>query len=197
MTDGRGKGADLDFAIVRKVFTRGASALILFVLACGPAQVAHSANPPGITMLHATITVSGGVSFTASFDHGMRVPTCADVAKSGTIPPDTPRGSIFEIPVPNTNRTGNASSVGGGHTYATDAFAWPYHGPGSYTGKSLHGTSLSADPPSGSTELHIFGYPTDVGTLIVNPDGSGSFQFVGLQDAAKVTISGKITWTCS
>jgi hypothetical protein len=36
-----------------------------------------------------------------------------------------------------------------------------------------------------------------VGTLIVNPDGSGSFQFDGLQDAGKVTISGKITWTCS
>jgi hypothetical protein len=187
----------VDFKIVRKVVMGGASTVVLLVLACAPAQVAHSSNPPGITTLHATITITGGVAFTASFDHGMHVPTCADVARSGTIPPDTPRGSIFEVPVPNTNRTGNASSVGGGHTYATDAFVWPYHGPGSYTGKSLHATSLSADRPPGSTEPHIFGYPTDVGTLIVNPDGSGSFQFDGLQDAAKVSISGKITWTCS
>jgi hypothetical protein len=148
-------------------------------------------------MLHATITITGGVAFTASFNHGMNVPTCADVAKSGTIPPGSSRGAIFEVPVPNTNATGNASSVGGGHTYATDAFAWPYHGPGSYTGKSLHATQLSADRPPNSQETHVFGYPADVGTLLVNPDGSGSFKFDGLKDAGRVTISGQITWTCS
>lgn len=187
----------MNVATMRKVLKSGISTLVLLASACGPAQLAPNSNPSGTTMLHATITITGGVAFTASFDHGMNVPSCADVAKSGTIPPNTPRGSVFEVPVPNTNRTGNASSVGGGHTYSTDAFAWPYHGPGSYTGKGLHAVQLSADPPPGSTEPHIFGYPTDVGTLIVNPDGSGSFQFAGLQDAAKVTISGKITWTCS
>jgi hypothetical protein len=160
------------------------------------AQASQHPKVPGVTMLHATITVTGGVSFTASFDHGVRAASCADVAKNGTIPPGTPRGLIFEVPVPNTNRTGLTSSVGGGHNYDTDAMAWPYHGPGTYTGASLHGTQLTADVLPNNQETHVFAFPANPGTLVVNADGSGSFKFDGLKDAGSVTISGQIAWTC-
>jgi hypothetical protein len=33
-------------------------------------------------------------------------------------------------------------------------------------------------------ETHIFTFPASVGTRIVNPDASGSFQFSGLKQAA-------------
>jgi hypothetical protein len=56
---------------------------------------------------------------------------------------------------------------------------------------------MDADTPPDSQETHIFAFPTGVGTLIVKPDGSGSFQFSGLQDPGSVTISGSVVWTCS
>jgi hypothetical protein len=87
--------------------------------------------------------------------------------------------------------------VGGGHTFSTDAAAWPYHGPGTYTGSGLTATQMDVDTPPGSQDTHIFAFPTGVGTLIVKPDASGSFQFNGLQDPGSVTISGQVIWTCS
>jgi len=84
----------------------------------------------------------------------------------------------------------------GGHTFATDASAFPYHGPGTYTGPGLSATQLDADTRPGDQETHIFAFPTNIGTLTVNPDASGSFQFSGLKDAGSVTISGSVTWSC-
>jgi hypothetical protein len=189
--------ANVNLAIVRKALTGAAPTVVLLMSACGPAQEGPNSNLGKTAVLHATITITGGVAFTGSFDNRLAVPTCADVAKGGTIPPGSPRGAIFAVPVPNTNATGNNGSVGGGHTYQTDAFAWPYNGPATYTGKSMHATSLSADRPPNTQDTHVFGYPFGVGTLIVNPDASGSFQFNGLKDVGSVMISGQITWTCS
>jgi hypothetical protein len=56
---------------------------------------------------------------------------------------------------------------------------------------------MDVDTPPDSQDTHIFAFPTGIGTLIVRPDASGSFQFNGLQDPGSVKISGQVTWTCS
>jgi hypothetical protein len=56
---------------------------------------------------------------------------------------------------------------------------------------------LEADTRPDDQETHIFAFPTGIGTLIVNPDASGSFEFNGLEDPGSVHISGRVVWTCS
>jgi hypothetical protein len=189
----------VDLASVRKVLTGGAStvAVVLLVSATVPAQGPPSTNLPKMAVLHATVTITGGVAFTGTYDDRLVVPTCADVAKGGTGAPGSSRGATFAVPAPPDNTGGNGGPVGGGHTFATDVAAWPYHGPGTYTGSSLTATQMDADTRPGDQETHIFAFPTGVGTLIVKPDASGSFQFNGLQDAGSVRISGQVVWTCS
>ena len=68
--------------------------------------------------------------------------------------------------------------------------------------RHIHGLRLERDTdgcgtPPGSQDTHIFAFPASVGTMIVKPDASGSFQFSGLQDPGSVTISGEVVWTCS
>jgi hypothetical protein len=79
----------------------------------------------------------------------------------------------------------------------TDAAAMPYRGPGTYTGSGLNATQMDVDTPPGSQETHIFAFPTGIGTLVIKPDASGSFQFSNLQDPADVRVSGQVVWTCS
>jgi hypothetical protein len=186
-------------ATVRKLWTGGITALssILLLWATVSAQGPPDSNLPKTAVLHATVTITGGVSFTGGYDTRLMVPTCADVAKSGTRPPGSSRGAVFQVPIPPPIGGGSYGSVGGGHTFSTDVAAWTYHGPGTYVGSSLTATQMDADTPPNSEETHIFAFPTGVGTLIVKPDASGSFQFDGLQDPGSVKISGKVVWTCS
>jgi len=146
-------------------------------------------------VLHASVAISGGLSFTGSFDDPLIVPTCADVAKGGTIPPGSSGGARFAVPIP-PGSGGDPGPVGGGHTFATDAAAFPYHGPGTYTGSGLTATEMEVDTRPGDQETHIFAFPGGIGTLIVNPDASGSFQVPTLEDPGSVRISAKLTWTC-
>jgi hypothetical protein len=145
-------------------------------------------------ILHASVAISGGISFTGSFDDPLIVPTCADVAKGGTNLPGSSGGATFAVPIP-PGSGGDPGPVGG-HTFATDAAAFPYHGPGTYTGSGLNATSMEVDTRPGDQETHIFAFPTGIGTLIVNPDASGSFQFSNLEDPGSVRISGKVIWSC-
>jgi len=147
---------------------------------------------PKAAVLHATVTITGGVAFTGSFDTRLPVATCADAAKSGTRPSGSYGGPTFLVPNPQNN----GSSVGRGHNFSTDVAASRYHGPGTYTGTSLMATQMAADTKPGDQETHIFAFPTSIGTLTVNDDASGSFQFSGLQDAGSVKISGQVVWTC-
>lgn len=183
-------------AIVRKALIGGTSkvAVVLLVSAIVPAQVAPN---PKLAVLHATVTITGGVSFTGSYDQRLVAASCADVAKSGTRPPGSNGGAAFYVPIPMPGPGASYGPVGGGHTFSTDVSAFPYHGPGTYTGSSLTATQMDADTPPDSQETHIFAFPTGIGTLIVKPDASGSFEFNGLQDPGSVTISGKVVWTCS
>ena len=189
----------MDLAIVRKVLTGAASAVVvvLLVSATVPALGTPDTNLPKMAVLHATVTITGGLAFTGSFDDRLPVRTCADVAKGGTGVPGSYGGPTFNVPVPPPNPGGNPGSVGGGHTFSTDVAAWPYHGPGTYTGSGLTATQMDVDTRPDDQETHIFAFPTGVGTLIVNPDASGSFQFNGLQDPGSVRISGQVIWTCS
>jgi hypothetical protein len=181
-----------------KIWKGGASAaaLVLTVLTT-TARGTANAGFQKTAVLHATVTITGGVSFTGSYDNRLMVSTCAEVASSGTsLPGRSGGGPTFALPVPMP-RGGDPGSVGGGHTFGTDVAAWRYHGPGTYTASDLTATQLDADTKPGDQETHIFAFPTAIGTLIVKPDASGSFQFNGLQDAGSVKISGQVNWTCS
>jgi hypothetical protein len=173
------------------------AAAALFVPASVPALGTPGANSPKMAILHATITVTGGISFTGTFDDPLPLPTCADVVKRGTILPGSGGVVAFYVPSPPATRDGNPGPVSGGHTFMTDAAALPYHGPGTYTGSGLNATQMDVDTRPNDQETHIFAFPTGVGTMIINPDASGSFQFSGLQDPSDVRISGQVVWTCS
>lgn len=185
----------MDHAIVRKALTRRAStvAAVLLVSAAMPAQLTNQK----MVTLHATVTITGGVAFVGTFDQRVVSPSCADLAKSGTNPPSGPNKASFYVPEPPNNTSGNGGPVGGGHTFSSDVAAYPYHGPGTYTGASLSATQLDADTPPDSQEKHIFAFPVGIGTMIIKSDASGSFQFNGLEDPGSVKISGSVTWTCS
>ncbi len=189
----------MDLAVARKMMTVGTSSAVLILLmpAALRAQGTPGTNAPTTAVLHATITVTGGLSFTGTYDDRQTAATCADLAKNGTGTPGVSEVQTFYVPAPPLNPDGSPGPVGGGHTFATDAGAWPYNGPGTYTGSALNATQMSVDTLPGDQETHIFAFPTGVGTLIVKPDASGSFQFQGLQDPGSVTISGQVTWTCS
>jgi hypothetical protein len=186
----------MDLALVRKVLAVGASAVVVASLISATVPAQGTPGAPGAAVLHATVTITGGLTFTRSYDDRLTAAACADVARSGTA--SDGRGvRMFYVPVPPPDPGGNPGSVGGGHNFSTDVAASPYHGPGAYTGSGLNATQMDADTPPGSQDTHIFAFPTSVGTMIVKPDASGSFQFRGLQDPGSVTISGQVTWTCS
>ncbi len=189
----------MNLAVVWKMLAVGtwSAVLILLMPAAAPAQGTPGANAPATAVLHATVTITGGLSFTGSFDARQTAATCADLAKNGTGTPGVSEVLTFYVPVPPLNPDGSPGPVGGGHNFATDAAAWPYNGPGTYTGPALNATQMSVDTLPGDQETHFFAFPTGVGTLVVKPDASGSFQFQGLQDPGSVTISGQVTWTCS
>ena len=188
----------MDLAIVRIVLRGGVSTVVavLLVSAAVPTQVAANPNQPKTAVLHATVTITGGLSFTGSYDDRLPVATCADVAKRGTGAPSSSGGATFNVPEP-PEVAGNPGSVGGGHTFSTDVAAYPYRGPGAYTGSGLTATQMDVDTRPDDQETHIFAFPTGIGTLIVKPDASGSFEFNGLQDAGSVKISGRVVWSCS
>jgi hypothetical protein len=173
---------------------------VQFVLVVGAWSLAwcvgSAASAPRMAVLHATVTITGGLQVTGVFDDPLPVATCAEVAAHGTMG-RTGGGSspLFYVPAP-PSPSGNGGSVGGGHTFGTDVSA-TYTGPGTYSGHQLNATQMLVDAPPGSQDTHIFAQPTDIGTMIVKPDGSGSFQFRGWQDPGSVTISGQVTWTCA
>jgi hypothetical protein len=189
----------MDLAILRKVGPAAvsAAAVVLVVFATAGAMGAPDNNQPKTAVLHATVSISGGVSFSGSYDVRLNVRTCADVAKSGTGQTDGVGHAMFYVPIPMQPPSGDPGPVGGGHNFSTDAAAEPYHGPGTYTGAALSATQMDADTPPGSQDTHIFAFPTGIGTMVVNPDASGSFTFGPLQDPGGVLISGKVVWTCS
>jgi hypothetical protein len=137
------------------------------------------------------------LAFTGTYDDRLVAPTCADVAKNGTSAPGSYGGATFNVPDPPNNTSGMGGPVGGGHTFSSDVAASPYHGPGTYTGSGLTATQMDVDTLPGNQETHVFAFPTGIGTLIVKPDASGSFQFNGLEDPGSVRISGQVVWTCS
>jgi hypothetical protein len=190
----------MDLAFARESFTGGASrpVVVFLVAALIPGQLTPIAHSQKMVVLHATVTITGGVTFTGTYDTRVVSPSCADLAKSGTNPPSGPNKASFYLPdPPNPNKALSGGPVGGGHNFSSDVAAYPYHGPGTYTGATLSATQLDADTLPNDQETHIFAFPVGIGTMIVKPDASGSFQFNGLQDAGSVRISGTVTWTCS
>ena len=137
----------MDLATIRKVLTSEVSAVVvvLLVSATMPAQLTLNTNLPKTAVLHATVTITGGLAFTGSYDDRLPVRTCADVAKGGTGASGGTGGAMFGVPVPPPIPCGNPGSVGGGHTFSTDVAAWPYHGPGAYTGPGLTTTQRDTD----------------------------------------------------
>jgi len=189
--------AALDYAIVVRVWKAGVWAAVVALLASATVPALGTPSAPYGAVLHAAITVSGGITFTGSFDDPLPIRTCADVVKQGTIVPGSGGVVAFYVPSPPQSPGGNPGLVSGGHNFMTDVAATPYHGPGTYTGAALNATQMDVDTRPGDEETHIFAFPTGIGTMIVNPDASGSFKFTELQDPGDVRISGQVTWTCS
>jgi len=184
----------MDLAVLRRGLTGGP--LILMVVLLGSVSM-RAQGTPKLAVLHATVIITGGLAFTGSYDARLSVRTCADVARGGTGQFGGTGGAMFYVPIPAQNAGGNPGPVGGGHTFSTDAAAGPYHGPGTYTGQGISATELEADTRPDDQETHVFAFPTGIGTLIVNPDASGSFEFNSLEDPGGVRISGRVAWTCS
>jgi hypothetical protein len=171
-------------AIVKRILTIVVSTVAMAWLASGTAPAREPADSRYGAVMHATVTISGGIN-------------CADAAKIGTNNLGRPGVWSFQVPIPPPNPGGNPGSVSGGHTFSTDAGALPYHGPGTYTGKAINATQMDVDTPPGSEDRGIFAFSENIGTIIINPDASGSFQFNELQDPNSVTIYGKLVWTCT
>jgi hypothetical protein len=176
-------------------------ALLVSIAACstggaGASAIASVLGPAGsFAVLHAKLTVTGGLGVTGSYDDQLTLPTCADVAAHGTTPQDLTNGDLFYVPTPPASG-GNPGSVGGANSFTTDVAA-TYKGPGSYSGNQLNGTQIWVDPIAGDEETHNFAPVAGLGEMTVNADASGSYQFSGWQDPGSVTISGSVTWTCS
>ena len=175
--------------------------LLVVVAACssggtGASTVASALGPAGsFAVLHAKLVVTGGLGVTGSYNDQLTVPTCADVAAHGTNPQDLNNGDLFYVPTPPLGG-GVTGSVGGSNSFATDVAA-TYKGPGGYSGGQMNGTQMWVDPIAGDQETHNFAPVAGLGSMTVNADASGSYDFSGWQDPGSVTISGTVTWTCS
>jgi hypothetical protein len=189
-------------ARARSVRLPAAAVLLLVVAAAcssggaAASSVASALGPAGsFAVLHARLTVTGGLGVTGSYDDRLTVPTCADVAAHGSNPQDLNNGDLFYVPTPPTSG-GAAGSVGGSNSFTTDVAA-TYKGPGSYSGSQLNGTQIWVNPIAGDEETHNFAPVAGLGSMTVDADASGSYDFSGWQDPGSVTISGTVTWTCS
>ena len=188
----------MNHAIVARILKAGASTAAVAWLASATAPAREPADERFGVVMHGTVSISGGINFTGSFDTPrLGIRTCADAAKIGTNNRGRPGVWSFQVPIPPPNPGGNPGSVSGGHTFSTDAGALPYHGPGTYTGKAINATQMDVDTPLGSEEKGIFAFSEDIGTIVINPDASGSFQFNEVQDPNGVTLTGKLVWTCT
>lgn len=162
----------------------------------GASAVVKALGPAGsFAVLHAKLTVTGGLGVSGSYDDQLSVVTCAEVAAHGTTPQDLNNGDLFYVPTP-PQKNGNPGSVGGANSFTTDVAA-TYKGPGSYSGGQVNGTQIWVDPIAGDEETHNFAPVAGVGSMTVNADASGSYDFSGWQDPGSVSISGTVTWTCS
>ena len=70
----------MNLATACKVFTTIPSVLLVLSVASAPAHAQLITNPKMAT-LHATVTVSGGVSFTGAYDTHVMVATCAECSQ--------------------------------------------------------------------------------------------------------------------
>src|SRR5208282_1148073 len=120
----------MDLAVVRKILAVGtwSAVLVLLMPATVSPQGTTGTDAPKTAALHATITITGGLSFTGSYDDRQTAVTCDDLAKSGTGTPGVSEVQTFYVPVPPLNPDGRPGPVGGGHAFATDDGAWPFNG---------------------------------------------------------------------
>jgi hypothetical protein len=82
------------------------------------------------------------------------VPLVCRPRKERNKSPSGPDKASFYVPHPRKNTGGNGLRVAGGRTFSTDAAAYPYHHPGTYTGASLSATQLDADATPDNQPRH-------------------------------------------
>ncbi len=110
--------ADVDLAILKKVGPAAAlaAAVVLVVFAAVGAMGAPDNNQGKTAVLHATVSISGGVSFSGSYDVRLTVQTCAGVARGGTGQHDGLGKPMFYVPIPLGNRAAIPGRWPGGTT---------------------------------------------------------------------------------
>lgn len=52
-----------------------------------------------MTLLHTTVTITGGLAFTGPYDDRLPVRTCADVVRDGTGQSGGTGGAMFNVPI--------------------------------------------------------------------------------------------------
>jgi len=140
-------------------------------------SVSGNSGVGGVT-LHATLTFSGAVNQSVSFDSlGWEATSCSTAAASGL-----ELGGAWKLPVNDgTNAVLPAIDLTGSVA--------DYHGPGTYTMQDAFATNESDEynPSSSSTR-----------SMTVNADGSGHASLTNLRTAdASGILSARETWTCS
>jgi hypothetical protein len=174
-----------------------ALALLAVAAGCAPGGSATGGASPvngySTAVLHASVSVTGGLSVSGTYDDILTARNCGDVASNGT-QQSVENGKMFNVPVSNAGGSAEGA-FGGGHIFTTDVTA-TYTGPGSYPASKLSGTQILVDPPAGDEETHNFAPVAGLGGMTINGDGSGSYQFSGWEDPGSVVISGSVTWTC-
>lgn len=159
-----------------------------------------------VPTFHATVGVTGARTVTGQWTRADTTDTsCAEVAMKGT-GHDSDGRPVFDVPRPESavlSGAGADYSIGGGHTLFLSAYADSYRGPGSFAGDpQVVSQSFDLDKPNPDSSAGIYSY-SDASRLriTVNPDGSGTYTFVGNPESEQPTpanaITAAITWTCA
>jgi hypothetical protein len=142
--------------------------------------------PVGATF-HATAHWTGAVTLDGSYDVEYRSSDPQRNSCSALANPPSP-GATFAVPLPTTIGTYHVNGV---------AAASPFDGPGDYAADRFQSVDVTVDPDGDDPPVHfVVGAATTL-QLSVTDDGSGMFQFGGLDAGASGSLSGTVEWTCT
>ena len=147
-----------------------------------PAAVKPPSTGGGGVTLHATLTLTGQVSGTATFtQRNTDVASCSAYA-----------ASTDKLMLPRDD----GAKLGNGQKVELDDGPEHYHGPATYAAVDLD--QASATLTIGDTDESYQPAAKDsTRSLTVKPDGSGSYTFGNWHDPDDHVESGSLTWTCS
>jgi hypothetical protein len=178
-----------------RVWTATTAIAVLGLAACsgsggsnadGPATTTSSTTPVS-AVFEGTASLSGGITAKGPYSveyqtADARRRSCADLAKGNV------GGGNFVVPFP--------SRIGDDDIVAVGAAVSPFRGPGTYRTASFPRLEVGAGPQGKQPGGRYKVTPKSALRLVVESNGSGSFTFDDLANAAGKTLSGSARWTC-